>query len=138
MDVFDKIIDRQIPAVRLYEDEEIIAILDISQITPGHSLIIPKVCRRTIWDLDAELFSRLAAVAHKLSFCLREVFGCSGINLLANNGETAGQEVPHFHLHLIPRYSKEELRLVHSSGSINQEIRQKAGQVAALMEKAGS
>jgi histidine triad (HIT) family protein len=101
--IFEKIIAREIPADIVYEDDVIIAFLDIKPINHGHTLIVPKKPFVNIFDGDPEVLAHMMKVAHTLANAIKEVTHCNGINILMNNGEAAGQEVFHAHMHVIPR-----------------------------------
>ncbi|TYS65593.1 HIT family protein [Sutcliffiella horikoshii] len=104
--IFCKIIDGDIPAAKVYEDEHVLAFLDISQVTKGHTLVIPKVHKENIYELTPEIAENLFKVVPKIANSIKEQFEPIGLNLLNNNGEAAGQSVFHYHLHIIPRYGK--------------------------------
>lgn len=102
--IFSKIISREIPADIVYEDEHVLAFLDIKPINHGHTLIIPKTEYIDALVCDAETLARMMVVAQKIAIALSETVNCDGINLIMNNGEAAGQEIFHAHLHVVPRY----------------------------------
>ena len=104
--IFCKIIDGDIPAAKVYEDEHVMAFLDISQVTKGHTLVIPKVHKENIYELTPEIAENLFKVVPKIANSIKEQFEPIGLNLLNNNGEAAGQSVFHYHLHILPRYGK--------------------------------
>ncbi|MGD6872169.1 HIT family protein [Sutcliffiella horikoshii] len=104
--IFCKIIDGDIPAAKVYEDEHVLAFLDISQVTKGHTLVIPKVHKENIYELTPEIAENLFKVVPKIANSIKEQFEPIGLNLLNNNGEAAGQSVFHYHLHILPRYGK--------------------------------
>ncbi|MGE6755181.1 HIT family protein [Rossellomorea sp. NPDC071047] len=104
--IFCKIIDGEIPAMKVYEDEHVLAFLDISQVTKGHTLLIPKVHKENIYELTPDLASHLFSVAPKIADSIKAEFNPVGMNLLSNAGEEAGQSVFHFHMHFIPRYGQ--------------------------------
>lgn len=103
--IFQKILDHEIPADVVYEDEHVLAFLDISPVNKGHTLVIPKVAFENIFDADLETFAHMSKVAVKIGQALKTALGCDGINLMMNN--VVGQEVPHAHIHVIPRYESE-------------------------------
>ena len=104
--IFCKIVDGQIPSRKIYEDENVIAILDLSQVTPGHTLVIPKKHVITIFDYDEETAAEVFKVLPKIARALRDFDSeVKGLNILNNNEEVAFQSVFHSHIHLIPRYS---------------------------------
>ena len=103
--VFEKIIAGEIPSVKLWEDSECIAILDISPVNKGHALVISKKCYPTFTDAPLETLSHMMAIARRIDAKQREVLGADGTNIMINNSPASGQEVPHLHIHVIPRYS---------------------------------
>ncbi len=104
MSIFLKIINREIPSNIVYEDDQVIAFLDISQVTKGHTLVVPKKRYENIFELDDDIATHLYKVVVKLSKALKKAFQADGLNIVNNNGAAAGQEVFHYHIHLIPRY----------------------------------
>lgn len=107
--VFKKIIDREIPAYILYEDDDVLAFLDISQATKGHTLVIPKEETVSFLTASDAIISKVNVVARKVALELMDVFKASGFNILSNVNEVAGQSVFHYHVHVIPRYTQDEL-----------------------------
>ena len=103
-DVFCKIIDGEIPAHVVYEDNDVIAILDISQVTKGHTLVIPKKHYDTFLATPNEIMHKVMDVAQKIGQVMIDRLHAKGVNILTNCYEAAGQTVPHFHVHVIPRY----------------------------------
>lgn len=106
--IFCKIIAGDIPASKVYEDENVVAFLDITQVTHGHTLVIPKTHVRNLLDMPQEVAEKLFACVPQIAQGLKKATGASGINLVNNNEEVAGQTVFHAHLHLLPRYSAED------------------------------
>ncbi len=102
--IFCKIANGDIPSKEIYEDEEFKVILDLGPATKGHALILPKNHYRDLYELPDEAAAKVMLLAKKLAAGMSEKLSCDGFNLVQNNGETAGQTVFHFHLHLIPRY----------------------------------
>ncbi len=106
-DVFCRIIAGEIPSSKVYEDDDVLAILDVSQVSRGHTLVMPKKHYKSVLDCPAPLLHKVMDVAQRIGQAETLVFGASGINILTNAGEAAGQSVPHFHVHVIPRYAGE-------------------------------
>ncbi|WP_186579154.1 HIT family protein [Aquibacillus kalidii] len=104
--IFCKIANGEIPSAKVYEDEHVYAFLDISQVTKGHTLIIPKIHAKDIYETPEDVASELFKRAPKVANAIKEAYNPVGINILNNNGEEAGQSVFHLHIHLIPRYGK--------------------------------
>ena len=107
-DVFCKIIDGEIPCYKLYEDESVLAFLDISQVTKGHTLVIPKKHYDNFLTCPKSLMNKVMAVAQRIGQVSIKIFGARGVNILTNCYEAAGQTVKHFHVHVIPRYKEED------------------------------
>lgn len=103
-DVFCKIIAGEIPSVKVYEDDDVLAILDISQTTRGHTLVMPKKHYDNFLSCPAGLMHKVYDVAQRIGQAEMLVLGAKGINILTNVGTVAGQSVPHFHVHVVPRY----------------------------------
>ena len=91
------------PGSFVHEDEDVVGIMSLDQPTPYKVLVLPRAHVETIYDLSDELGGALFRATARLARAVRAASGCSGLNLVQSNGRTAGQEVPHFHLHLVPR-----------------------------------
>ena len=102
--IFSLIIDGKIPSYKLYEDELVIAILDINPFSPGHTLIIPKEAAETLDKLSTKSASAIGAILPKLSRAILDITGAKEFNVLQNNGVNAYQSVFHVHFHIIPKY----------------------------------
>ncbi|MBS7576519.1 MULTISPECIES: HIT family protein [unclassified Enterococcus] len=104
--IFCKIIAGEIPSVKVYEDDFILAFLDITQVTEGHTLVIPKKHSRNLLEMTAseasELFSRIPKIAN----LIKNNLGATGMNIVNNNEAIAYQSVFHTHVHLLPRYDE--------------------------------
>ena len=102
MDIFCKIINREIPSKVIYEDELVMVIMDVNPRSPGHVLIIPKIHYKDLFDIDSNTLNHIMEVSKKIGELLTKKLGCDGITLENNIG--IAQEVKHFHLHMIPKY----------------------------------
>ncbi len=102
--VFCKIRDGQIPSVKIYDDERIFAIMDINPLNEGHLLVIPKAHTATLYEIAEDDLGRSAVVAKRIALAVQKALRPEGLNVLQANGAAAFQSVPHFHLHLIPRW----------------------------------
>ncbi|MBO5278062.1 MAG: HIT family protein [Lachnospiraceae bacterium] len=109
--IFCKIANGDIPSKTLYEDDMFRVIMDINPASKGHSLILPKKHFANIYELDNNTASEALVLAKRMATVMTEALGCDGFNILQNNGETAGQTVFHFHMHLIPRYKNDGVGL---------------------------
>lgn len=106
--IFCKIVSGEIPSSKVYEDDAVYAFLDLGQVTKGHTLVIPKTHTKDIYQTSDEIAGDLFARVPKIAKAIKETFQPLGINMLSNTGEAAGQSVFHLHMHLIPRYGKED------------------------------
>lgn len=104
--IFCSIIKGDIPAAKVFENEYCMAFLDISQVTKGHTLVIPKVHSENIYELDAETAGNYFKAIPEIARAIKTAYNPIGLNLLNNNGEAAGQSVFHYHMHIIPRYGE--------------------------------
>lgn len=107
--LFCKIISGDIPSNTIYEDEIVKVFLDINPTSNGHCLIVPKKHYTNIEDIDLETLKHINEVAKKMYKELKEKLNCEGLTLVQNNG--LGQEVKHYHLHLVPRYTNDEIMM---------------------------
>ena len=109
--IFCAIIEGKIPSSKVYEDEYVFAFMDIAPANPGHLLLIPKQHYRNIFDMPAEIGSKIMEAAIPLASAIREALNPDGLNLFQSNEAAGFQTVFHFHLHLIPRWEGDPLRL---------------------------
>ena len=103
--VFCKIRDGQIPSTRVYEDARTLAFMDINPVNDGHCLVVTRAHAATLFDADQADLEAAVATAKRVALALRRALAPDGLNLLQANGAAAFQSVPHFHLHLIPRWN---------------------------------
>ncbi len=115
MCVFCKILNGEIPGSKIYENDYCIGILDISQTTKGHTLIIPKRHVENVFELNKEECAAIMEACVYVSNKLKEKLGVENVNLLNNSGPLAGQVVMHFHMHIIPRYENDEFKVIQPS-----------------------
>lgn len=101
--IFTKIINREIPAHVVYEDDRVIAFLTIEPINYGHTLVVPKIPFVNIFDGDSDTLAYMMTIAQRIGKALVATGYGTGVNLIMNNGTDAGQEVFHAHLHVVPR-----------------------------------
>ncbi|HHJ8718177.1 protein hit [Streptococcus pyogenes] len=106
--IFCSIIQGDIPSSKVYEDEQVLAFLDISQTTKGHTLVIPKQHVRNLLEMTAETASYLFARIPKIARAIQSATGATAMNIINNNEALAGQTVFHAHVHLVPRYNEED------------------------------
>ena len=118
--IFAKIIRGEIPAVKLYEDDETLAIMDIMPESKGHCLVIPKAPSRTLLAASDEALAAAMRVVRKLANAAKTAFSADGIRVIQFNEAPAGQTVFHLHIHIIPIYEGVALKK-HAIGEIDQE-----------------
>ena len=119
--IFCKIANGEIPSTTLYEDEDFRVILDLGPATRGHALLLPKNHFANLFELDDETAQKAILVAKKMAGKMKDALGADGFNLVQNNGEAAGQNVFHFHMHLIPRYENDNAGILWEPGETTPE-----------------
>lgn len=105
--IFTKILKGELPSTKIYEDEKVFAILDISPVHKGHVLVIPKEDYKDIHHIPEELFVHLMVVTKRLAKAVKEATGADGINIIMNNEAAAGQVIFHAHVHIVPRFTED-------------------------------
>ena len=121
--IFCKIANGEIPSAALYEDEDFRVILDLGPASKGHALILPKTHAANIYEIPEELAAKAMVLAKKMAAKMTEALNCDGFNIVQNNGETAGQTVFHFHMHLIPRYKGDGVGITWKPGTLTDEVK---------------
>lgn len=109
--IFCKIVKGEIPCTKIYEDQLILAFLDIMPANKGHCLVMPKNHYETFTEIPPNELSDLFVAAQKVSKAISSALGNKGYNILVNNDKTAGQLIPHAHIHIIPRFRGDRIRL---------------------------
>src|SRR3989338_10174105 len=109
--LFCKIVKGEIPTAKIYEDENVLAFLDVNPDSKGHTLVIPKQHAQDIFDIEKESLQKVFIAAKIIAQKLKDSLRADGINLMQANGKAANQVVMHFHLHLIPRYQNDGLKI---------------------------
>jgi histidine triad (HIT) family protein len=109
--LFCKIVAGEVPATIVAEDERTVAFMDINPATRGHALVVPRTHARDLIDVDGDDLAAVAQAGQRLAATMSERLGADGVNLLNSCGAAAWQTVFHFHLHVIPRYEDDPLRL---------------------------
>lgn len=105
--IFSKIISGEIPSFKIYENDYVYAFLDISQVSKGHTLLVPKKPSANIFETDEETMKHIGVALPKVANAIKKAFHPDGLNIIQNNGEYADQSVFHIHFHLIPRYDND-------------------------------
>ena len=106
--IFCKIAAGEIPCFKVYEDDLVLAYLDINPFAKGHTLVIPKKHSAGLLDTDDETLAVVVSRVKKVAAHLKAALGCDGFNIMQNNGEAAGQTVRHVHFHIVPRWTGDD------------------------------
>ena len=130
--VFDKILDGELPCHRVYEDEHVLAFLDISPLSPGHTLVIPKQRVAFLHELDDEHAAAIGRVLPRLARAVMAASGAQTYNILQNNGRGAHQAVFHVHFHIIPKLDDKGLGIGWKPGSLDEPEKLLEAMQAAL------
>jgi len=114
--------EERLDCVVVYKDQDIMAIMDLYPATPGHLLILPRKHIETIYEMPPELSAHIMATAVIMAKAIKETLLPEGLNLVQANGAAAGQTIPHFHLHLVPRYQNDTVSLKFGHGNIAENM----------------
>jgi len=107
--IFCRIVRKQAPASVVYEDDAVIAFLDIRPLSMGHTLIIPKAHFVDIFDTPEEQISQIHKVSKQIALAVKKATGADGVSIIQQNGKAAGQEIFHMHVHVVPRFEGQKL-----------------------------
>jgi diadenosine tetraphosphate (Ap4A) HIT family hydrolase len=118
--IFCKIVQKQAPSSMLYEDDSVMAFLDIKPVNEGHTLVISKAHYEGIFDIPSELLGKIHQVTKTVATAVKEAVHADGVSIVQQNGKAANQEVFHIHVHIIPKFTgqktnpfnKDELKIV--------------------------
>lgn len=108
--IFAKILRGEIPNVTLYEDEHCLAFMDIMPQSQGHCLVVPKEAAENLYDISPDMLAHAAKISQKLAIACKKAFDADGITIRQHNEAAGGQEVFHYHTHIIPRYDNVDLK----------------------------
>ena len=135
--VFCEILRGNEPASFTYEDDTVVAFMDVQPITKGHMLVVPREHSVLMADVNETVAMRTFRVARKLSSVARSTLGATGVNLFVADGETAFQDVPQFHVHVIPRYANDGFGLTFPDSYGRPQIRADLETIASTVRDAG-
>jgi histidine triad (HIT) family protein len=130
---FCKMARHELEHVAVLEDREVLAIMDLYPATSGHGLVLPKKHIETLYEIPADLGARLMTTAIMVAKAIKEKLYPDGLNLIQSNEAAAGQTVPHFHLHIVPRYKGDPLRLQFGHGNTPEKVTE-LERVASLLK----
>lgn len=120
--VFCGIVKKEIPARIVYEDEKVMAFLDINPVSKGHTLVIPKEHHEDIFEIPEDVLSSLIKVVKKISVAVRKTLNADGVNILQSNGSAAGQVIKHVHFHVIPRFEGDGISFELKHGKLDEQV----------------
>ena len=120
--IFARIIDGEIPCHKVYEDEHVLAFLDVGPLSKGHTLLIPRECKAHLHELTDESAAAIGRVLPRLCRAIMLATGATAYNILQNNGLAAHQEVMHVHFHIIPKFDDAGLGIKWKPGSLDAEV----------------
>ena len=132
--IFSKILRREIPCHRVYEDELVLAFLDVGPLSRGHTLVIPKEEVATLGELSDESAAAIGRVLPRICRAVMQATGATAYNVLQNNGEAAHQAVMHVHFHIIPRMGDDGLDMRWSAGTIGEDAAELAAAIAGALD----
>ena len=131
--IFCKIAGGEIPSSTVYEDEDFRVILDLGPASKGHALILPKQHFKDLCELDPAIAAKALPLAGKIGAAMKKALGCTGFNVVQNNGTSAGQTVFHLHVHVIPRYEGGPEMVTWNPGEADQK---ELAETAEILKKA--
>lgn len=133
--IFDKILDGELPCHKVYEDDHVLAFLDINPLSAGHTLVIPKERKAFLHELSDDQSAAIGRVLPRLARAVMNATGATAYNILQNNGATAHQAVFHVHFHIIPRMDERGLGIGWSTTNLDHSTApQLAAKIAAAIE----
>lgn len=109
--VFCKIAKGEIDSAKIYQNDDVVAFLDITPFSKGHCLIVPKKHFENLFDIESETLQKVIVAGKLIAEKIQKTFNADGIRLSQSNGKAAGQDIMHFHLHIIPRYRDDGLSI---------------------------
>jgi histidine triad (HIT) family protein len=131
--VFAKILRGEMPCIKLHEDEQTLAFMDIMPQTDGHALVIPKEAAATIFDLSPVNLTATILITQKIALAVRKAFDVPGVLIAQTNGIAAMQSVPHLHFHVIPRRTGDTMRMHAVFQEDQEKLKQLAAKIVAAM-----
>jgi histidine triad (HIT) family protein len=128
--IFCRIAQKQVPASVIFENEKVMAFLDIRPLSEGHTLVIPKAHYESIFDIPKDLIAYLHGVTKRIAIAVAEATNADGIRINQQNGKAAGQDILHLHVHVIPRYEGQKLpRFSETSETDREELSRTAAKI---------
>ena len=129
--IFCQIVDGEIPSYQVGENDHAYAFLDVNPLSRGHTVVIPKAHHEHVPDMPADVASGVFELVHELTPAVEAAVDATGSTIAFNNGEDAGQEVPHVHCHIVPRFPDSDNRAIHALFSIQDIADEEMDDIAA-------
>lgn len=136
--IFCGLIAGQAACAKVYEDDTVLAFMDIFPASVGHVLVVPKAHHETIFEMPGQALRDVAGIAGRISRAIRQVLAPDGLNVTQANGSAAGQSVPHYHVHLVPRTTGVRTRMHGSNRADDVELAALAERIAAALNQSGT
>jgi histidine triad (HIT) family protein len=130
--IFCRIAQKQVSASLVFEDEQVVAFLDIRPLNKGHTLVIPKAHYESIFDIPQDLIAYIHGITKRVAIAVEKATNADGISIIQQNGKAAGQDIFHLHVHVIPRYEGQKLP---SFSEISEADREELRQTAVKIRK---
>jgi len=131
--LFCRIVRHELKAVVVHEDKDVLVIMDLYPATSGHVLVMPKEHIETIYDMPEDIGARIMTIAISVAKSIKQKLSPTGLNLIQSNEFAAGQTVPHFHLHIVPRYKDDSVLLRFGHGNIPEDVAE-LNRIASLIK----
>ena len=131
--IFAKILRGEIPSHRVYEDDAVVAFMDVMPQGPGHTLVVPKAPSRNLLDADPATLGPLFTTVQKVALAVKKAFGADGVTILQFNEPASGQTVYHLHVHVIPRFDGVALKPHTGQMEKPEVLAENAGKIRALL-----
>ena len=137
--VFCKIVAGQIPSIRVYEDDDVLAFMDIGQVNPGHVLVAVKRHAENLYALEETQAAAVGRASARVARAIRDAFGPAGLSVYQANGKPAGQTVFHYHVHLVPRHEADGMLLTWPvKNPPREKLQEYAARIAEHLPRAGA
>lgn len=131
--IFTKILAGDIPSHKIYEDDDVLAFMDVMPQSKGHALVVPKIGSRNLLDADPKVLQNAILIVQKIATAAKTAFNADGIRVVQFNEELAGQSVFHLHFHIIPVYAGEPLKPHTGDMADNDMLAEQAKQIASAL-----
>jgi histidine triad (HIT) family protein len=137
--VFCKIVAGQIPSIRVYEDDDVLAFMDIGQVNPGHVLVAVKRHAEDLYALEPTQAAAVGRASVRVARAIRDAFGPAGLSVYQANGKPAGQTVFHYHVHLVPRHDADGMQLTWPvKNPPREKLQEYAARIVERLPRAGA